>query len=108
MIDFETPVVEGALSADIIKKIINNNRNQIRYCYEVELQHNQNLEGRVLMHWVIGGNGSVDSSRRSRTLLCTTLASSVAWPARSKTWKFPAPAGGGTVEVNYPFVFKAS
>ncbi len=27
---------------------------------------------------------------------------------RIRTWQFPAPAGGGVVEVNYPFVFKAN
>ena len=25
-----------------------------------------------------------------------------------KGWRFPQPAGGGIVEVNYPFVFKSS
>jgi hypothetical protein len=27
---------------------------------------------------------------------------------RIKTWKFPAPAGGGVVTVNYPFIFKST
>ena len=27
--------------------------------------------------------------------------------AKIKTWKFPAPAGGGIVEVNYPFVLRS-
>jgi TonB family protein len=106
-IDFETPQVEGALAADVIKKVINENKNQVRYCYEVELQRNQNLEGRVLVRWIIGGTGaviqvSIKESSLHNAAVETCLMNKI------KGWKFPAPAGGGTVEVNYPFVFKAS
>ena len=107
MIDLDTPVIEGALPPDVIKKVINENKNQVRYCYEVELQRNQNLEGRVQVKWIIGATGAVaqvvikDSSIKNANVENCLIG-------KIKTWKFPPPAGGGTVEVNYPFVFKAS
>jgi TonB family protein len=79
----------------------------VRYCYEVELQRNQNLEGRVMMTWVIGATGAVAKVVVKETTLNNA---GVEECLRSKimTWKFPPPAGGGVVEVNYPFVFKAT
>ncbi len=28
--------------------------------------------------------------------------------SRIEAWRFPSPAGGGIVEVSYPFVFRAA
>ena len=106
-IELETPTIEGALSADVIKRVIKQNINQARYCYEVELQRNQNLEGRVLVHWVIGSTGSVIDVKIKESSIHNSNVENCLM-AKIRTWKFPAPAGGGTVEVNYPFVFKVS
>lgn len=107
IVNIETPEVMGALPADVIKKVINDNKAQVRYCYEFELQRNQNLEGRVAMRWIIGADGSVtEVSVKESTLKNIGVESCLM--GKIKGWKFPAPAGGGVVEVNYPFVFKAS
>ena len=106
-LDFETPQIEGALPADVIKKVINENKNQVRYCYEVELQRNQNLEGRVQVKWIIGATGGVvQVAIKDSTIKNANVENCLMGKIRN--WKFPPPAGGGTVEVNYPFVFKAS
>ncbi|MCK5687774.1 AgmX/PglI C-terminal domain-containing protein [Myxococcota bacterium] len=102
-----TPVVMGSLPKDVIQKVINKNKNQIRYCYEVQLQRNQNLEGKISVKWIISATGSVSkTSLNSSTMKNRAVERCIL--AKIKTWKFPAPAGGGIVEVNYPFVFKAS
>ncbi|MEM6531886.1 MAG: AgmX/PglI C-terminal domain-containing protein [Myxococcota bacterium] len=107
MISLSTPVVMGSLPKDVIKKVINQNRNQIRFCYEVELQKNQQLAGKVQMKWVIGATGSVVKTSVTQD---TMQSKRVGQCLRQKImgWKFPAPAGGGIVEVNYPFVFKSN
>ena len=106
MISLSTPVVMGALPADVIKKVINRNKAQVRYCYEVQLQRNQNLEGRIMMTWIIAATGSVAKVRvKETTMRNPSVERCIA--SKIKTWKFPAPAGGGIVEVNYPFVFRA-
>lgn len=101
------PISIGALDTSVIKKVIDANKAQVRYCYEIELQRDQDLEGRVLMNWVIGATGEVvritvsDSTLRSpRVSDCLSQ--------KIRQWRFPPPAGGGTVEVNYPFVFRAN
>ncbi|MEM6733266.1 MAG: AgmX/PglI C-terminal domain-containing protein, partial [Myxococcota bacterium] len=107
MIGFATPIVLGSLPKEVIKKVIDQNRNQIRYCYEVELQKNQNLSGKVQMKWVISATGSVAKSQvTSNSMQTPAVGRCLAQKIRG--WKFPAPAGGGIVEVNYPFVFKSN
>lgn len=106
-LDIGPPRIEGALPADVIKKVIDENRNQIRYCYEKELQANQNLEGRVAMTWVISATGSVATvTVRDTTLKNPNVENCI--KQKIQNWKFPAPAGGGVVTVNYPFIFKAT
>ena len=107
VIGIETPTIEGALAADVIKKVINENKNQVRYCYEVELQRNQNLEGRVVVRWVIGATGEVAQALVAESTIKNANVEECLI-GKIKKWKFPPPAGGGTVEVKYPFVFKAS
>lgn len=106
MISLSTPVVMGALPKEAIQKVINQNRAQVRYCYEVELQRNQNLEGRIMMSWVIAATGSVAKVKVANSSM-NNAAVERCIAAKIKTWKFPAPSGGGIVEVNYPFVFRA-
>jgi hypothetical protein len=65
------------------------------------------LEGRIAVRWVISGTGDVTLA----TVKDTTMHNSNVENClvrKIKGWKFPAPAGGGVVEVNYPFVFKST
>jgi TonB family protein len=106
-LDIGPPRIEGALPMEVIKKVIDENKNQIKYCYETELQRDQNLEGRVAMTWVISATGSVATAQvRESTIRNGNVERCIV--EKIKTWKFPAPAGGGVVTVNYPFIFKAS
>ena len=107
MIELSTPIVLGSLPKEVIKKVIDQNRNQIRYCYEVELQKKQDLAGKLHMIWVIGATGSVVKSQVTASTLQTPNVGRCL-RQKIKGWKFPAPAGGGIVEVNYPFVFKSN
>ncbi|MBI5511732.1 MAG: TonB family protein [Deltaproteobacteria bacterium] len=103
---FSAPVVMGALSREVIQKVILENRQQVRYCYELELQRQPTLEGKVVVKWVIAANGSVakilvvESTLPNKNVEKCILA-------KIRAWKFAPPAGGGIVEVNYPFVFRA-
>lgn len=105
-VSLSTPTIMGSLAREVVERVIRENINQIRYCYEVELQRRQNLAGRVVASWVISASGRVvrvkikDSTLGSkRTEKCIMR--------RIKTWQFPRPAGGGVVTVNYPFVFRS-
>jgi TonB family protein len=86
---------------------VQQNRRQIRFCYERVLYREHELEGKVAVAWVIGGTGEVvevfivESTLDNREVERCMID-------RIRRWRFPAPAGGGTVRVNYPFVFHAT
>lgn len=97
--------VEGGLTRDQVKEVIDRNMGQIRYCYEKHLQTETSLKGRVAVNFVIGASGrvstahiqhsSVDSSKLEGCLV-----------SRLKGFQFPKPVGGVNVQVQYPFSFQ--
>ena len=53
------PVVEGSMDKELIRRVIHEHRNQVRYCYESELQRHPGLNGKVTVKFVIGAAGQV-------------------------------------------------
>lgn len=98
--------VGEAMPRSVIQGVIDRHRQQIRYCYEQQLQSQQLLQGRVVVSWVIAATGKVSRARIKQSTLDSpaVLACIV---ERVRTWRFPRPAGGGVVEVKYPFIFRA-
>ena len=99
--------VQGALSKEIIRRVIRRHVNEVRYAYQKELQSNPGLQGRVVARFTIGPSGQVVAS---------TIASSSLGSARVeqdissavRRWQFPKPKGGGIVQVTYPFVLRGA
>lgn len=107
MVELSQPRIMGALPPEVIKRVINQHKQQIRYCYEVQLQRDKDLEGRVAMRWVIGKTGKVVRVQvKESSINNANVERCIA--SKIRTWKFPKPQGGGIVEVNYPFVFRAT
>ncbi|MFM2152360.1 MAG: hypothetical protein RL199_795 [Pseudomonadota bacterium] len=98
--------VVGGLTADEVGRIIRRHWNEIKYCYEKELSKDPNLAGKVSIAFVIDPVGDVGDARVSETTLNNGGAEQC-MVSNVRRWKFPAPRGGGTVEVNYPFIFQA-
>lgn len=96
----------GTLPRETIQKVVARESNAIRYCYERELAHDKTLAGTIKMQLVIGSTGAVTASVvKESTMNNPHVESCIA--KRLKNLAFPAPREGGTVIVNYPFVFKA-
>lgn len=101
------PTVVGSLDKELIRQVIRRNRNQVKYCYELQLQRNPKLAGKVSIKFVITADGTVASSQvASSTVNNAELETCVA--GRVRAWEFPKPKGGGVVVVTYPFVFNQS
>ncbi len=103
-------IYEGGLSREEIQRVISRVMSQIKYCYEKELNKDPNLEGKLVMFWLISGSGDVTTASASQN----TFAGGAAQPIEQcvtriiQRLKFPTPKGGGVVNVTYPFVFAAS
>lgn len=103
-------IYEGGLSREEIQRVINRVMSQIKYCYEKELNKDPNLEGKLVMSWIITGSGDVGSAQAAEN----TFGGGSAPPIEQcvlriiQRLKFPNPKGGGQVFVTYPFVFSSS
>jgi formylglycine-generating enzyme required for sulfatase activity len=103
-------VYEGGLSREEIQRVISRVMSEIKYCYERELNKDPNLEGKLVMSWLIGGSGDVQTASAPQN----TFSGSSVQPIEScvkriiQRLKFPSPRGGGVVKVTYPFVFANS
>ena len=101
-----TPNISGQLDREIIQRVIRENRRGVVACYNAELQRDPDLEGRVVVSFVIAPSGAVAGATiRESTLGSSAVEDCVA--RRFRQMRFPEPRGGGTVNVNYPFTFAA-
>ena len=102
-----TAQVRGSLDKEIIRRIIRRHLNEVRFCYEKELMHKQDLYGRVMIQFTISGTGQVVASVvQNSTMNKPNVEQCIAQAVRR--WEFPKPQGGGIVIVSYPFVLKAA
>ena len=100
-------IVVGGLSRDVINRIIQRHYNEVKYCYEKELTKDPGLYGKVTVLFVIDGTGRVgDALVQQSTMGSEPVESCIV--SHVRRWAFPAPQGGGTVQVTYPYLFKSS
>jgi FHA domain len=99
-----TPQANGDLDKAIIRRYIKRNLAKIQYCYEKELLAKPSLSGTVQTQFLIMPNGTVASA--SGNGVDGSVASCVA--SVVKGIEFPKPKNGGSVQVNYPFIFRSS
>ena len=98
-----TVKIEGGMSREMVKRVIDQHLDEITNCYETALMTNPNILGRIVFEWKILMDGRVGEIR--------IVASSVnsneihdCIKSAIKSWQFPKPTGSEVV-VSYPFVF---
>ncbi|MBE2250905.1 MAG: TonB family protein [Myxococcus sp.] len=99
--------VVGGLDKDVIMKVIKRHQNEIKFCYEQELQQNASLAGKVAVAWTIDPAGAVSEAAVSESSIGSANVESCILQ-RIRRWKFPEPDGGGIVNVTFPWIFKAA
>lgn len=99
--------VRGSLSKEVIRRVIQRHINEVKFCYEQELNARPDLEGRVTVRFIISPTGGVQNALvQESTLSNQRVEGCIATAVRR--WAFPSPDGGGIVIVNYPFVLSAA
>lgn len=98
-------VVNGGLSKEVIRRTIQRNLNQIRFCYEQALQSKPDLQGRVAVKFIIGPTGAVQVAAVAESDIGDKQVQSCITSAVGR-WSFAAPEGSGIVSVTYPFVLE--
>ena len=98
-----TVKIQGGMSREMVKRVIDQHLDEIYQCYETALMANPSIMGRIVFEWKIRMDGSVGQ--------VSIAASSVnshdvhnCIKAAIKSWQFPKPVGTEVV-VSYPFVF---
>lgn len=94
----------GRLPPELIQKVVRDAYGRLRRCYEVGLAKNANLEGKVVVRFLITREGKVGDVAVAQG---TTLSDKAAIECMVKEYKslaFPPPEGG-IVTVVYPIMF---
>lgn len=101
-----TPVSSGpeGLPREVIARVIGEHMTTVEYCLNRRFLLRPDLSGRLALRMVVGPDGALQSAEAAEdTVGDEELRRCMLGQAR--TWRFPCPPGGGTVVVNYPFLF---
>lgn len=103
-----SPLVMGSLDKDLIRRVMQRHRAQFAFCYERALLRQPQLSGKVVLRFVIAGDGRTSRVEidPGSTLKDAAVEECVVKAAR--LMKFPTPTGGGVVVVKYPLLFRSS
>lgn len=99
----KTVRIQGGMSRQAVKRVIDEHLDEISYCYECALISNPSIMGKMVFEWKILMSGKVGEVRiKSSSIQSSDLHSCLQGAIRS--WQFPKPRGAEVV-VSYPFVF---
>lgn len=96
----------GNIDRNGIRQVFLRNQRVLQSCYEKALVSDKTLSGKVVLNFDIAERGRVTRATVSRgksTLYNASLNSCVT--SRLKTWRFPEPPDGVSVEIFYPLAF---
>ena len=97
----------GGLDRDVVAAVIKRHANEIRFCYNKELQKDPSLGGKVAVSWTIAPSGAVSDAMVSESTLGNANVENCI-VSRIRRWRFPQEKNGASTQVNFPWVFKAA
>ncbi len=98
----------GSMDREAIRRVVRENLNELRTCYERQLQSDPNLSGKLVLQWEIregGVVGKVDAVNRGDTIKNQRVIDCCRKVL--KNWRFPEPPPNMVGLVSYPFVFQS-
>jgi hypothetical protein len=95
----------GGLTAEEIDRVVKARAGIFRACYQKELNHTPGIGGKLVIHFKIGGDGTVQPGSTATSGGSTLRNDAVEQCVKSNVNRLKFPAKGGIANVNYPFVF---
>ncbi len=96
--------IKGGLTRDQVKSVIDAHMDDVTYCYETALMSSPSLGGKIIFEWKVQGSGSVGAVNiKSSSVKSNSIHACI--KSAIKSWPFPQPSGGSSVQVSYPFIF---
>jgi pSer/pThr/pTyr-binding forkhead associated (FHA) protein len=94
----------GTIDREAIRRVILQNINQFKSCYERALNRDPSLSGKIVLKWSIVDKGRVgEAGVGSSTMGSSEVEQCTVRVLR--TLRFPEPPAGQVADVQYPFVF---
>ncbi len=93
----------GAIDKGVVRKVVREHFEALRYCYEATLLANPSIAGTVVAKFTIGIDGTVHDVTANGVHPDVEICVA----AKVRGFRFPRP-DGAKVEVAYPFTFKPS
>jgi Ca-activated chloride channel family protein len=97
--------VRGSLDKTAIKRVFDLHHNEVKFCYERDLQSDHTLAGKLTLALTVAPDGRVTAAEIADSDFGgTTVDSCIVEAARR--WTFPAVLAGGVTIVRHPYVFQ--
>jgi len=94
---------DGDLSISALQAVIDNNRAQVRSCYERRLKVNNVLQGDLKLKLKVSSTGQIAAAQVGGSIKDNEVFSCVR--SQALRWSFPPPSGGNCAVVQVPFQF---
>jgi len=102
----ETPKINKELDGAAIARVVRRRMKSVQACYERELKRNPSLSGKIEVEFTIGENGRIEEALIAYNGMGSKPVGNCI-VSRIRRWKFPKP-DGGSVTVNFPFIFSSA
>lgn len=103
-VEMGDPIILGALDREAMDWVVKRHLNQVRYCYQRELNKTPDIQGKVVVKVEVAGDGTVTSAEIKSTTLKNEQVENCLL-GRFMRFQFPEIKGGGIVIASYPFIF---
>lgn len=98
-------VVSKEIDKEVIRRVIRTRMNEIRFCYEKGLLQEPNLEGKLVVSFLILRDGRVTAVAPRESSIANTAVVRCVVEAVGRL-SFPVPPSASVAQVTYPFVFR--
>jgi hypothetical protein len=95
----------SGIDPELIRRVIHSHRDQVRFCYELELNSHPSLSGKVKVRFVIVEGGVVSETSVAESTVGSPRLETCLMD-RVRSWNFPLPKRSGMAVVSYPFLLK--